>query len=126
MLLELAQHIKARRVALGWAQVEAAQRAGVACRTWRRLQTEGQASLQDLVKAAVALRCEDGLKALLPPPAASSLHALLAEQAAGAASGAGAGAGSPVKRAQVAAAMKLAPGTPLAASLTFEGLHGFL
>lgn len=82
ILHELAGRIKARRVALGWPQLEAAQRAGVAYRTWRRLETEGQASLEDMVKAAVALRCEEGLSALFPLPAASSLDALLAQQAA--------------------------------------------
>jgi len=38
-----------------------------------------------MVKAAVALRCEDGLAALFPLPAATSLDALLAQQAARAA-----------------------------------------
>lgn len=85
ILHELASRIKARRVALGWPQLEAAQRAGVAYRTWRRLETEGQASLEDMVKAAVALRCEEGLAVLFPPPAASSLDDLLAQQAAKAA-----------------------------------------
>lgn len=85
VLQDLAGRIKARRVALGWPQLEAAQRAGVAYRTWRRLETEGQASVEDMVKAAVALRCEDALDTLFPLPAASSLDALLAKQAAGAA-----------------------------------------
>jgi transcriptional regulator with XRE-family HTH domain len=85
ILHDLAARIKARRVALGWPQLEAAKRAGVAYRTWRRLETEGQASLEDMVKAAVALRCEDALSALFPLPAASSLDALLAQQAASAA-----------------------------------------
>ena len=71
-----------RGMPLGWPQLEAAQRAGVAYRTWRRLETEGQASVEDMVKAAVALRCEEGLSALFPLPAASSLDALLAQQAA--------------------------------------------
>lgn len=83
ILRELAGRIRARRVALGWPQLEAAQRAGVAYRTWRRLETEGHASLEDMVKAAVALRCEEGLTALFPLPAATSLDALLAQQAAG-------------------------------------------
>ncbi|WP_122465654.1 helix-turn-helix domain-containing protein [Brevundimonas lutea] len=85
ILNDLAGRIRARRVALGWTQKEAAQRAGVAYRTWRRLETEGRASLDDLVKAAVGLRCEDGLETLFPPTAAASLDALLARQAAGAA-----------------------------------------
>lgn len=82
ILQSLAGRLKARRVALGWTQVEAAGRAGVAYRTWRRLENEGQASLEDMVKAAVALRCEGGLEALFPLPAAASLDDLLAQQAA--------------------------------------------
>lgn len=70
---------------MGWPQREAAQRAGVAYRTRRRLETEGRASLDDLVKASVALRCEDALDTLFPLPAASSLDALLAQQTAAAA-----------------------------------------
>lgn len=84
LLRDLAGRIKARRVALGWPQREAAQRAGVAYRTWRRLETEGRASLEDMVKAAVALRCEDAVGALFPLPAATSLDALLAQQTASA------------------------------------------
>ena len=82
ILQDLAGRIKARRVALGWPQLEAAQRAGVAYRTWRRLETEGQASLEDMVKAAVALRCEDALGALFPLPAASSDDGRVAQEAA--------------------------------------------
>lgn len=82
LLKSLAARLKARRVALGWTQVEAAGRAGVAYRTWRRLENEGQASLEDMVKAAVALRCDEGLEALFPLPAAASLDDLLAQQAA--------------------------------------------
>lgn len=84
ILQDLAGRIKARRLALGWTQVEAAQRAGVAYRTWRRLETAGHASLEEMVKAAVAMRCEDALSALFPVPAATSLDALLAQQAAAA------------------------------------------
>ncbi|MDX5393138.1 MAG: helix-turn-helix transcriptional regulator [Pseudomonadota bacterium] len=84
ILHDLAGRIRARRVALGWPQLEAAQRAGVAYRTWRRLETEGRASLEDMVKAAVALRCEDALQVLFPLPVASDLDALLAQQAAAA------------------------------------------
>lgn len=84
ILQELAGRIKARRVALGWPQQDAAQRAGVAYRTWRRLENEGQASLEDMVKAAVALRCEEALEVLFPLPAAASLDDLLKQQAASA------------------------------------------
>ena len=58
LLQELAGRIRVRRVALGWPQQEAAQRSGVAYRTWRRLETQGKASIEDLIKAALALRCE--------------------------------------------------------------------
>lgn len=85
ILQELAGRIRARRVALGWPQLEAAKRAGVAYRTWRRLETEGRASLEDMVKAAFALRCEEALTTLFPLPAANSFDALLAQQTADAA-----------------------------------------
>lgn len=78
----LAARLKARRVALGWTQQDAAQRAGIAYRTWRRLENEGKASLEDVIKSAVALRCESGLEALFPQPAATSLDDLLKHQAA--------------------------------------------
>lgn len=84
ILLELAGRIKARRIALGWPQQDAAQRAGVAYRTWRRLENEGRASLEDMIKAAVALRCEEGLGELFPLPAATNLDDLLKHQAASA------------------------------------------
>jgi transcriptional regulator with XRE-family HTH domain len=78
---ELGERIKARRIALGLAQQEAALRSGVAYRTWRRLETEGRASIEDMIKATLALRCEDGLDGLFPAPAASSLDDLLKRQA---------------------------------------------
>lgn len=82
--VEIAQsigtRIRARRLALGLSQVEAAARAGVAYRTWRRLEAEGRASIDDLVRASIALRCEQNLKALFPEPAASSMDALLERQ----------------------------------------------
>jgi len=79
---DLGARIRARRLGLGWSQTEAAARAGVAYRTWRRLESEGRASIDDLVRAALALRCEQGLEALFPEPAAASIDDLLARQAA--------------------------------------------
>ena len=81
----VAGRLKARRVALGWTQQVAAQRAGIAYRTWRRLENEGKASFEDVIKSAVALRCEGGLEALFPQPAATSLDDLLKHQAVSAA-----------------------------------------
>jgi transcriptional regulator with XRE-family HTH domain len=81
----LANRLRARRIAMGWTQQAAAQRAGIAYRTWRRLENEGKASFEDVIKSAVALRCEGGLEALFPQPAATSLDDLLKHQAANAA-----------------------------------------
>ncbi|WP_244857799.1 helix-turn-helix domain-containing protein [Sphingopyxis granuli] len=72
--------IRARRLAFGWGQAEAADRAGVSYRTWRRMETEGKASIDDLVRAAIALRCEQNLRALFPEPAAASMDALIERQ----------------------------------------------
>lgn len=77
----LGRRIGARRRGLGLAQQEAAARAGIAYRTWRRLETEGRASVEDLIRAAVALRCEEGLDALFPEPVATSMDELLRLQA---------------------------------------------
>jgi len=81
MLLELAGRIRNRRVILGWTQQEAARRAGIPYRTWRRLENEGKASLEDMIKSSVALRCENTLDALFPQPAATSLDDILKRQA---------------------------------------------
>ena len=81
----LGRRIKARRLAMGYTQADAASRAGVAYRTWRRLESEGKASIEDLIRAALALRCEGELAALFPEPAATSMDALLQQQRAHAA-----------------------------------------
>jgi transcriptional regulator with XRE-family HTH domain len=80
--LELAQAIRARRIALGWSQLEASERSGVPHRTWRRIEGEGEGSMRHLIQAAVALRCEDNLALLFPAPAAASLDELLKRQVA--------------------------------------------
>lgn len=78
----LGQRIKARRLAMSYTQADAAARAGVAYRTWRRLESDGKASIEDLVRAAIALRCERDLGVLFPEPAATSMDALLQQQRA--------------------------------------------
>lgn len=75
--VEIGQKVQRRRLAMNLTQVDAAARAGVSYRTWRRLETEGKASIDDLVRAAVALRCEQDLFTLFPEPVASSMDALL-------------------------------------------------
>ena len=79
-LATLGQRIKARRLGLNITQQAAAAKAGVAYRTWRRMEGEGQASIEDLVRAAIALRCDEGLGALFPEAPAGSMDELLARQ----------------------------------------------
>lgn len=79
-LMGLGKRIKDRRLALDLTQQAAAAKAGVAHRTWRRMEAEGRASIEDLVRAAIALRCDEGIVALFPEIAASSMDELLAQQ----------------------------------------------
>ncbi|MEQ1549507.1 MAG: helix-turn-helix transcriptional regulator [Chakrabartia sp.] len=84
LLTQTGRQIRARRLALNLTQAEAAAKSGVAYRTWRRMETEGSASIEDLVRAAIALRCEQGLSALFPEPAVNSMDELLKTQQAAA------------------------------------------
>lgn len=79
----IGQRIRTRRKAMGLTQADSASRAGVSYRTWRRMEAEGKASIDDLVRAALVLRCEDALETLFPPPAAASMDALLDDQRKG-------------------------------------------
>jgi transcriptional regulator with XRE-family HTH domain len=79
-LTGLGKRIKARRLALDLTQQMAAARAGVAHRTWRRMEAEGRASIEDLVRAALVLRCDEGIASLFPEMAASSMDELLSQQ----------------------------------------------
>lgn len=79
-LTELGEQIRARRVALNLTQQAASIKAGVAYRTWRRMEGEGRASIDDLVRAAIALRCDDGIEALFPAMVARCMDDLLAQQ----------------------------------------------
>lgn len=80
---ELGGRVRDRRRRLHLTQAEAAARAGVAYGTWRRLETRGRASMEDFVRAAIALRAEDDLDALFAPPAAASLDELLQAETGG-------------------------------------------
>lgn len=77
---EIGLKVQRRRLAMNLTQVDAASRAGVSYRTWRRLEAEGKASIDDLIRAAVALRCEQDLFALFPEPVARSMDALLEQK----------------------------------------------
>jgi transcriptional regulator with XRE-family HTH domain len=79
-LATLGGQIRTRRLAMSLTQADAAGRAGVAYRTWRRMEKDGSASIEDLVRAAIALRCEEGLISLFPEPVASSMDELLIRQ----------------------------------------------
>ncbi len=85
LLRELGAAIRARRIAQRWSQEEAAVRAGMGVRTWRRMESSGQATIANLVNAAIALRCEQGLAAVFALPPARTIDELLAQQAAAAA-----------------------------------------
>ena len=76
----LGARIRRRRQQLGLTQIDAAERAGVAYRTWRRLERDGHASIDDLVRAALALRCETEIESLFPELAAQSMNELLARE----------------------------------------------
>jgi len=79
-LSNIGRRIKARRLGRNLTQQAAAAKAGVAYRTWRRMEGEGHASIEDLVRAAIALRCDEGLTTLFPEAAAGSMDELLARQ----------------------------------------------
>jgi transcriptional regulator with XRE-family HTH domain len=80
LLSTIGQHIRIRRLALNLTQAEAAGRAGVAYRTWRRMEKDGSASIEDLIRAAIALRCDEGLDGLFPKPVATTMDELLKRQ----------------------------------------------
>ncbi len=80
--IDLGHAIRARRIGQGWSQDEAAKRAGMGLSTWKRMEVHGPSLVENLINAAVALRCEDGLAGLFPAPAAASLDELLRRQAA--------------------------------------------
>lgn len=79
-VVTLGARIRQRRLSLDLTQKAAAERSGVSYRTWRRMEGEGRASIEDLVRAANALRCEEGLEQLFPEPVASSMDELLRQQ----------------------------------------------
>lgn len=79
-MASLGAAVRVRRLALNWSQEEAASRAGIGVRTWRRMELSGQATIENLVSAAIALRCEDKLSELFPAPVARSMDELLQRQ----------------------------------------------
>jgi transcriptional regulator with XRE-family HTH domain len=80
LAIQLGERIRRRRLHLGWTQVEAAARAGVSHRTWRRLECEGKASIDDLLRAGLALRCEREFDQLFPAAPARNMDELLTRE----------------------------------------------
>ena len=80
LLSRTGEQIRSRRLSMGMTQAKAAARAGVAYSTWRRMEKDGSASIEDLIRAAITLRCEQGLAGLFPQPPASSMDELLKRQ----------------------------------------------
>lgn len=80
LLLDLGEAVRVRRLAQNWSQVEAARRAGMSRSTWKRLEATGQATTENLLSAAIALRCEDGFAQLFPSPSPRSMEELLEQQ----------------------------------------------
>jgi transcriptional regulator with XRE-family HTH domain len=80
LLHDLGVAIRARRVGQGWSQAQAAARAGMGVRTWRRMEADGQATIAHLIDAAIVLRCEEDISRLFAAPAARSLDELLKRQ----------------------------------------------
>jgi transcriptional regulator with XRE-family HTH domain len=74
---QLGARIRARRIAMNITQAEAAKRSGVSYATWRRLEASGRASIEDLARAALLLRCEGDLENLFPMPLATSINELI-------------------------------------------------
>lgn len=60
----LGARIRARRAAMNITQAEAAKRSGVSDSTWRRMEAEGKASIEDMVRAALLLGCEQHINDL--------------------------------------------------------------
>jgi transcriptional regulator with XRE-family HTH domain len=81
---DLGKAIRTRRVLKGLSQSEAAKRVGVGLSTWKRMEAGRGGQIENLINAAIALRCEECLAELFPAPAASSIEELLARQAAAA------------------------------------------
>jgi transcriptional regulator with XRE-family HTH domain len=79
---ELGKTMRIRRILQGWSQSEAAKRAGMGVSTWKRMESGGGGHIENLINAALALRCEETLEGIFPAPAASSIDDLLARQVA--------------------------------------------
>ena len=78
---DLAQRIKALRLAKGWRQVTLAERSGVSLASLRRFESSGKISLQSLLRLAFALNRLGDFEDVFSQPRASSIAELEASQA---------------------------------------------
>ncbi|MEI6176002.1 MAG: helix-turn-helix transcriptional regulator [Verrucomicrobiota bacterium] len=71
------QRLRAFRLAKGWTQEELAERSGVAISTLKLIETKGQGSFQRLIRIAVALGVDGGIRELFTnPTSAESIDAV--------------------------------------------------
>jgi len=76
LLFELAEKCRALRLRQNMSQQEVAERAGIALRTYRRFEQEGQISLERFVAVVRALNRLAELEGLLKPPPVRDLREL--------------------------------------------------
>ena len=81
MLREVADSLRAHRLALGWRQADLTERSGVPIATLRRFERSGQIGFHALAKLAVTLGLVDSFLAALKRPAIApkNITAFLAE-----------------------------------------------
>jgi transcriptional regulator with XRE-family HTH domain len=83
VLLALAGRARALRLLRNLSQKEVAERAGVGVMTVHRFEKRGHASIENVLRIAVALGAEGGLDALFELPKYRSLDEALARPKAG-------------------------------------------
>ena len=78
---DVGRRIQACRLAKGWTQEELAERSGVAVSTLKLLEAKGQGSFQRLIRVAVALGIDGGIRDLFANPGiADSIEAMQASE----------------------------------------------
>jgi transcriptional regulator with XRE-family HTH domain len=72
----LGDRLRAHRKNRGWTQAELARRADIGEMTVKRLESEGQATVANLLRVLRELRLLDAVESALAPPAPSPLQQL--------------------------------------------------
>jgi HTH-type transcriptional regulator/antitoxin HipB len=73
---QLAEKVRALRLARNWKQATLAERSGVTLASLRRFERTGQTSLQNLLKLVFAIGRLDDFEQVLQPPDAGSIAEL--------------------------------------------------